>query len=1452
MSDFLYPHAYSPGQFAMPGNPELSQLITMFGGPVISGLAGPNNFAPHLNPGQNLMDQFVMKNYQQQMRAAYMHLPKKQQPQVANTLLGMRAAVTNQKATAYDRETAMNMAGIVTNPITQTLLGSVLGPDTVEALTYGSQGNMQALGGAINRMGYFRQDPGGGARMDAESLEDLTSGIFSHIYEPQGNLDDLLSTARTGTADQKEQAISRLRTAAKTNKRAVDDETVSKRMADLGDDRVQNLYTKYVQGGEATDAAEQIKELTKFDDAISAAGVLDPDEISLAGLQDEAKKRPTREMHGLRAGQVAQITKHISERGLLPPTVGRLSAEQQVQSIAEAGLDDATLDRLARTAAERAILARDDDDTKTFKTKTRAEQNRLIDQELSQTDYRAKIQDTFNSAQATSRGEAGAKSAEEVLEQFGSEALVSNVDAGRVGGKLKEYSKAVAAVKDIFGDNGNPNAPMPALLAVLDQLTQGGMHQMGAEKAGNTLRQMQSLARDTGTGMQQLAAMSSYAGGIGRQLGIAPSITMQNVANTMGITRSMMDNGVFSSEAFGSLSKEEMQLQLTKDLQESDTSSNAKSMASLAAIYAMDPEKYAGTELEQFVNAYNDPTTQGNYTAPDGTEKNVYDVIGSQGMYGARDILEQSGGDIGQFESRYYDSRTMQFAQAGAGFLTRKRELVDTLATFSSDGFVSKGLGDTNIAGLTEADHQGISDVLTELALDTSNMNLPEQVDAIQADAEKKLAEHFQKTKNVSEKEAATMAAQVAQTLNLSDRGTVDKFVGNLGVTSEMMFGENLTVQGQKYGGNVDRQGFMEVGVQRQKAERIQEYGGTGTLAGRTIDYFNKIGESGQAFVVEDFMKEVGGFLPTEELRQQFSGAMAPGLNASEKLLRKYSRSADDIKGIKDEGKLRELAGVTDPDKTVVVADETIDAATSKKIADMDVPTVTKTLTNLGVDVTGMSEARQRQELRENKKFAADSKKEYLDQIQAQEGNSDKNVIAHSTLVQRAIARSVGQAKEGEEDKHAAALRINTGLLRGANYDNRRRAIDDVGGLFADQLKGTDFEEVKKAVLSSDPDKEQKLAAALGFKDADALSAAVADPENAKSEIFQILQALQKSGAFDLEGRGVQASDPAAKQKTERVSVESASVELRADSVTINGAEEHMAALRAEIETLKEKRKDSEGLISGWFNSFSAEDDARLSELQKQERAAVEAQETKISDQIKQEEVKAPVNKPVPEVRKEDTQAPDSQKPAATNDTKRYTAEEWAKLHAGETEEEDGYDDQVEKTPVSPGLPDGDYTRRGGGEWVDNKTGKAYDRYGNPAGGTYSADGSSWEIGDSADAAGKVPMSAEQKAKPTSAAADAALETQLPTKVKSYRDADVRGDSSLAAVSPAIAARLEQNKPIAAQPPAPDSSSSPLQLAGRIKLEGLNEVIAEFTAPRMVDTPSGGPSIVNDPPRPSV
>ena len=63
---------------------------------------------------------------------------------------------------------------------------------------YGSRGDATALGNVINRIGYYRANPTGFGRMDAKALTGFSSAMFSELYEPHGNIADMVAGARSG------------------------------------------------------------------------------------------------------------------------------------------------------------------------------------------------------------------------------------------------------------------------------------------------------------------------------------------------------------------------------------------------------------------------------------------------------------------------------------------------------------------------------------------------------------------------------------------------------------------------------------------------------------------------------------------------------------------------------------------------------------------------------------------------------------------------------------------------------------------------------------------------------------------------------------------------------------------------------------------------------------------------------------------------------------------------------------------------------------------------------------------------------------------------------------------------------------------------------------------------------------------------------------------------------
>jgi hypothetical protein len=102
-----------------------------------------------------------------------------------------------------------------------------------------------------------------------------------------------------------------------------------------------------------------------------------------------------------------------------------------------------------------------------------------------------------------------------------------SADAGRITATLDKYKGAIAAVQEIFGENGKPNAPMPELMQALERLTQGGMTQLSPGRVEMTVRNMSNAAKMAGVDMVTLSGMMNAAGSQTDALGLNPLFATQ-------------------------------------------------------------------------------------------------------------------------------------------------------------------------------------------------------------------------------------------------------------------------------------------------------------------------------------------------------------------------------------------------------------------------------------------------------------------------------------------------------------------------------------------------------------------------------------------------------------------------------------------------------------------------------------------------------------------------------------------------------------------------------------------------------------------------------------------------------------------------------------------------------------------------------------------------------------
>ncbi len=117
------------------------------------------------------------------------------------------------------------------------------------------------------------------------------------------------------------------------------------------------------------------------------------------------------------------------------------------------------------------------------------------------------------------------------------EMKVRQFEAGRITDRIKSMAGAVAAMKDVFGEMGRPDAPMNELIEGLQVLTQGGLATMTPGRVESIVRDAANLARRSGIGMDNMTVLMASAA---------------QRADALGLDRSFGVTTGMQSAAFGS------------------------------------------------------------------------------------------------------------------------------------------------------------------------------------------------------------------------------------------------------------------------------------------------------------------------------------------------------------------------------------------------------------------------------------------------------------------------------------------------------------------------------------------------------------------------------------------------------------------------------------------------------------------------------------------------------------------------------------------------------------------------------------------------------------------------------------------------------------------------------------------------------------------------------------
>ena len=163
-------------------------------------------------------------------------------------------------------------------------------------------------------------------------------------------------------------------------------------------------------------------------------------------------------------------------------------------------------------------------------------------------------------------------------------AKVQQFQANRTADKLKAMTGAVSAMKDVFGENGQANAPIEQIFNALQQVTQNKLGTMSGGEIEKTVRDMNNAAKMSGIDFKGMMQVNAVAGQATDRLGLDRSFAPRIATGAMTYSAAY-GSQTGNMRVFGMFDKEKM-LQVAANTQAAATGSTEANEA--AAILRLD------------------------------------------------------------------------------------------------------------------------------------------------------------------------------------------------------------------------------------------------------------------------------------------------------------------------------------------------------------------------------------------------------------------------------------------------------------------------------------------------------------------------------------------------------------------------------------------------------------------------------------------------------------------------------------------------------------------------------------------------------------------------------------------------------------------------------------------------------------------------------------------------
>ena len=157
-------------------------------------------------------------------------------------------------------------------------------------------------------------------------------------------------------------------------------------------------------------------------------------------------------------------------------------------------------------------------------------------------------------------------------------------ESNRVVDKLKAMSGAVAAMKDVFGENGRPDAPMNEIFNALQQVTQNRMNSMNPEEIEKLVRNVSVTGRMSGMGLQGMMTNIAAAGQVTDRMGLDRTFAPK-VATNAALFSSAFASTFGNVRGFNFINKEEanmLDMQLSASALSSAEANNQAALLRMA------------------------------------------------------------------------------------------------------------------------------------------------------------------------------------------------------------------------------------------------------------------------------------------------------------------------------------------------------------------------------------------------------------------------------------------------------------------------------------------------------------------------------------------------------------------------------------------------------------------------------------------------------------------------------------------------------------------------------------------------------------------------------------------------------------------------------------------------------------------------------------------------------